>query len=119
VAGTHTHVPTADARVLPGGTAFVSDVGMTGDYDSVIGMDKGGSVQRWRGGVPGPRLEPAAGEATLCAVYVETDDRTGRAQRVEPCGWGGSLAAALPAALASAEHLPERRRAQEPVDYPR
>jgi calcineurin-like phosphoesterase len=97
VAGTHTHVPTADARVLPGGTAFVSDVGMTGDYDSVIGMDKGGSVQRWRGGVPGPRLEPAAGEATLCAVYVETDDRTGRAQRVEPVRLGGALAAALPA----------------------
>ncbi|HEX8374618.1 MAG TPA: TIGR00282 family metallophosphoesterase [Geminicoccaceae bacterium] len=97
VAGTHTHVPTADARVLPGGTAFVSDVGMTGDYDSVIGMDKGGSVQRWRGGVPGPRLEPAAGVATLCAVYVETDDRTGRARRVEAVRLGGSLAGAMPA----------------------
>lgn len=100
VAGTHTHVPTADARVLPGGTAYVSDVGMTGDYDSVIGMDKAGSVQRWRSNVPGQRLEPAAGEATLCGVYLETDERTGRARRVEPVRLGGQLPEAMPAVAA-------------------
>jgi 2',3'-cyclic-nucleotide 2'-phosphodiesterase len=96
VAGTHTHVPTADARVLPGGTAYVTDLGMTGDYDSVIGMDKVASVQRWRTDLPGGKLEPASGEATLCGVYLETDDRTGRALRVEPVRLGGGLAPAGP-----------------------
>lgn len=96
VAGTHTHVPTADARILPGGTAYISDVGMTGDYDSVIGMDKEGSLARWRSDVPGKRLEPAEGEASLCAVFVETDDRTGLARRVAPVRLGGRLAPAWP-----------------------
>jgi metallophosphoesterase (TIGR00282 family) len=103
VAGTHTHVPTADARILPGGTAFVCDVGMSGDYDSVIGMDKAGSIQRWRSDVPIKRLEPAAGPATLCAVLVETDERTGLARRVEPVRLGGSLAPAWPADVAPLE----------------
>ena len=70
VVGTHTHVPTADARILPGGTAYITDVGMTGDYDSVIGMDKAVSLQRFRSHVPGARNTPALGEATLCAVYL-------------------------------------------------
>jgi metallophosphoesterase (TIGR00282 family) len=96
VAGTHTHVPTADARILPGGTAYVSDVGMTGDYDSVIGMDKEGSLRRWLSDLPGKRLEPAEGEASLCAVLVETDDRTGLARRVAPVRLGGRLAPAWP-----------------------
>ena len=96
VVGTHTHVPTADHRVLPGGTAYISDVGMTGDYDSVIGMDKGISLQRWRSSVPGPRLQPADGAATLCAVYVETDSKTGLATRIEPLRLGGVLAPAEP-----------------------
>lgn len=96
VAGTHTHVPTADARILPGGTAYVTDVGMTGDYDSVIGMEKAGSLHRWRGGVPGPKLGPALGPAMLCAVLVETDDRTGLAKRVEPVRVGHGLAPAMP-----------------------
>jgi metallophosphoesterase (TIGR00282 family) len=96
VAGTHTHVPTADAQILPGGTAYISDVGMTGDYDSVIGMDKEGSLRRWRSDLPGKRLEPAGGEATLCAVLVETDDRTGLARRVAPVRLGGRLAPAWP-----------------------
>ena len=74
VVGSHTHVPTADGQILPGGTAYLSDVGMTGDYDSVIGMAKEIALQRFRSHVPGPRLTPAMGEATLCAVYVETDD---------------------------------------------
>lgn len=96
VAGTHTHVPTADAQILPGGTAYVSDVGMTGDYDSVIGMDKEGSLRRWRTDLAAKRLEPAGGEATLCAVLVETDERTGLARRIEPVRLGGRLAPAFP-----------------------
>ncbi|MFO1073464.1 MAG: TIGR00282 family metallophosphoesterase, partial [Geminicoccaceae bacterium] len=98
VAGTHTHVPTADARILPGGTAYITDIGMTGDYDSVIGMDKTGSLHRWRSDVPGQRLAPAMGPAMLCAVLVETDDRTGLARRVEPIRVGSGLAPALPRA---------------------
>ena len=93
VIGTHTHVPTADAWILPGGTAYVTDVGMTGDYDSVIGMNKAVSLQRFRSHVPGPRNTPALGEATLCAVYLEIDDRTGLAARIEPLRLGGRLAA--------------------------
>ncbi len=96
VIGTHTHVPTADARILPGGTAFISDVGMTGDYDSVIGMDKAAALQRFRSHVPGPRLTPALGEPTLCAVYLEIDDASGLARRVTPLRLGGRLAPAMP-----------------------
>ena len=92
VVGTHTHVPTADHRVLAGGTAYISDVGMSGDYDSVIGMDKAISLERWRSSVPGPRLQPASGPATLCAVLVETDPKTGLATSIEPLRLGGSLA---------------------------
>ncbi|GBD44357.1 hypothetical protein HRbin40_01843 [bacterium HR40] len=96
VLGTHTHVPTADHRILPGGTAYVSDVGMTGDYDSVIGMEKEGSLYRWRSDVPGPRLEPARGPATLCGVLVDTDDTTGLARRILPIRTGGCLDPSLP-----------------------
>jgi metallophosphoesterase (TIGR00282 family) len=96
VLGTHTHVPTADARVLAGGTAFMTDVGMTGDYDSVIGMDKHASLERWRSPLPGRKMEPAMGEATLCAVLIETDDETGLARRVEPVRIGGSMPGAMP-----------------------
>ena len=96
VVGTHTHVPTADARLLPGGTAYITDVGMTGDYDSVIGMDKKGSVERWQTSLPGQRLQPAMGTPTLCAVLLETDDRTGLARTIEPVRLGGTLAPAMP-----------------------
>jgi metallophosphoesterase (TIGR00282 family) len=92
VAGTHTHVPTADAQILPGGTAYITDIGMTGDYDSVIGMNKTVAVQRFRSHVPGPRNTPALGEATLCAVYLETDDLTGLARTITPIRLGGRLA---------------------------
>jgi hypothetical protein len=95
-AGTHTHVPTADAQILPGGTAYISDIGMTGDYDSVIGMNKAIAVQRFRSHVPGPRNTAALGEATLCAVFVETDHATGLARRIEPVRLGGRLGAAMP-----------------------
>ena len=79
VVGTHTHAPTADHRVLPGGTAFITDVGMTGDYDSVIGMNKSEPLQRFVRRIPSGKFEPASGPATLCAVAVETDDATGLA----------------------------------------
>jgi len=95
VAGTHTHVPTADHQILPGGTAYITDVGMTGDYDSVIGMGKEVALQRFRSHVPGPRLTPALGDATLCAVYVETGPG-GLAQRIAPLRLGGRLSGALP-----------------------
>jgi calcineurin-like phosphoesterase len=96
VIGTHTHVPTADAWILPGGTAYITDVGMTGDYDSVIGMDKTASLQRFRSHVPAGRIIPALGQGTLCAVYFETDDRTGLARRIEPLRLGGSLPGTTP-----------------------
>ena len=96
VVGTHSHVPTADCQVLPGGTGYMSDIGMCGDYDSVIGMKKEGSIHRFRSKLPGPRLEAAGGEATLCAVLVETDDATGLARSIEPVRIGGRLAPAMP-----------------------
>ena len=95
--GTHTHIPTADHRVLPGGTAYMSDAGMTGDYDSVIGVDKDEPIRRFLQRTPGSRYEPASGPATLCGVAVETDDRTGLALRVAPVRIGGCLDEAVPA----------------------
>jgi 2',3'-cyclic-nucleotide 2'-phosphodiesterase len=97
VVGTHTHVPTADHRVLPGGTAFMSDVGMTGDFDSVIGMAKDEPLQRFLRRVPTARFEPATGPATLCGLAVETDPATGLAARVAAVRLGGVLEQALPA----------------------
>jgi calcineurin-like phosphoesterase len=96
VVGTHSHVPTADARVLDGGTAYQTDLGMCGDYNSVIGMDKATSLDRFRGKVPLPRLEPSQGEATLCAALVETDDGTGLATAISPIRTGGRLAPQWP-----------------------
>jgi metallophosphoesterase (TIGR00282 family) len=97
VVGTHTHVPTSDLRVLPAGTAFMSDVGMTGDFDSVIGMDKQEPLQRFLRRIPSARFEPASGPATLCAVAVETDPESGLAARVGAVRFGGCLEQALPA----------------------
>jgi calcineurin-like phosphoesterase len=97
VVGTHTHAPTADHRVFAGGTAFISDVGMTGDYDSVIGMQKDEPLNRFLLKIPSSRFEPALGEATLCAVAVETDDATGLARRIGPVRLGGRLEQARPA----------------------
>jgi len=96
VVGTHTHCPSADAQVLPGGTAFQSDAGMCGDYDSVIGMNKDGAALRYWRKMPGERLAPAEGPATLCGVFVETDDATGLARRIAPVRTGGRLAPAMP-----------------------
>jgi metallophosphoesterase (TIGR00282 family) len=96
VAGTHTHTPTADHRILAGGTAFVSDVGMSGDYDSVIGMAKDEPMNRFVRRIPSSRFEPALGEATLCAIAVETDDTTGFARRIGAVRLGGRLEPARP-----------------------
>jgi len=95
VVGTHTHAPTADYQVLSGGTGYVSDLGMCGDYDSVIGMVKETSVTRFVRKMPGDRLAPAEGPATVCGVLVETDER-GLAVRVEPVRVGGRLSQAMP-----------------------
>jgi metallophosphoesterase (TIGR00282 family) len=97
VVGTHTHTPTADHQVLTGGTAYISDVGMTGDYDSVIGMGKDEPINRFLRRIPSERFEPALGPATLCAIAVETDDQTGLATRVAPVRLGGRLEEARPA----------------------
>ena len=94
VVGTHTHVPTADAMILPGGTAYQSDAGMCGDYDSVIGMEKGEPLKRFITGMSGGRFQPASGEATLSGLFVETDDRTGKALTVRMVRDGGRLEAA-------------------------
>ena len=97
VIGTHTHAPTADHQILPHGTAFMSDVGMTGDYNSVIGMDKDEPLTRFLRKIPNARFEPAMGEATLCALAVETDDASGLARRVGAVRLGGRLEQARPA----------------------
>src|SRR5690348_13072648 len=97
VVGTHTHAPTADQRVLPGGTAFMSDVGMTGDYDSVIGMTKDEPIGRFLRKIATSKFEAAMGPATLCGLAVETDDASGLAKKVGPVRLGGVLEQARPA----------------------
>jgi metallophosphoesterase (TIGR00282 family) len=91
VVGTHSHVPTADAQILPHGTAYMTDAGMCGDYDSVIGMQKEAAVTRFVRKMPGERLQVAEGEGTLCAAFIETDDATGLARRIAPLRLGGRL----------------------------
>jgi 2',3'-cyclic-nucleotide 2'-phosphodiesterase len=91
VVGTHSHVPTADAQILPGGTAYQTDLGMCGDYDSVIGMKKEAAVARFVTKLRGERLEAAGGEATLCGALIETDDETGLARHIGPLRLGGRL----------------------------
>ncbi len=98
VVGTHTHVPTADTQVLPGGTAYQTDAGGCCDYDSVIGMVKEEAVRRFATRLPGGRHQPASGPATVCGIYVETDALTGLALRAEPIRIGGRLAAHVPEA---------------------
>lgn len=93
VVGTHTHTPTADHHILTGGTAYQTDAGMCGDYDSVIGMEKAEPLQRFLRKLPIERMKPAEGEATLCGLAVETDDKTGLALNVAPLRIGGKLSA--------------------------
>ena len=96
VVGTHTHIPTADAMILPSGTAYQSDAGMCGDYNSVIGMEKSEPMRRFVTGMPKARFSPAMGEATLSGLYVETDDRTGKAVKVAMVREGGLLQSSAP-----------------------
>jgi metallophosphoesterase (TIGR00282 family) len=96
VVGSHTHCPSADHQILPGGTAFQSDAGMCGDYDSVIGMEKAGAAARFWRKMPGERLQPAEGASTICGTFVATDDATGLARRIEPVRVGGRLSPAMP-----------------------
>jgi metallophosphoesterase (TIGR00282 family) len=96
VVGAHTHVPTADARILSRGSAYQTDAGMCGDYDSVIGMDRAEPLRRFITGMPGDRFTPASGPATLSGVFVETDDTTGLARRVHPLRLGGHLGESIP-----------------------
>jgi metallophosphoesterase (TIGR00282 family) len=96
VIGTHTHVPTADWQILSGGTAFQSDAGMCGDYDSVIGMEKDEPINRFVTKIGRSRFEPASGEATLCGLVVEIDEASGLAVRAEPIRVGGRLAQTMP-----------------------
>jgi len=91
VVGTHTHVPTADLHILKGGTAYQTDAGMCGDYDSVIGMEKTISLARFTQRLPTDRMSPSGGEATVCGLLLETDDATGLARRVAPLRIGGML----------------------------
>ncbi len=95
VVGTHTHIPTADQRILPGGTGFMADVGMTGDYESVIGMEKDEPLRRFTSKLPSGRFEPALGPATLCAVAVEIGP-DGLTKAIAPVRIGGVLSPAAP-----------------------
>ncbi len=97
VVGSHSHIPTADARIFDGGTAYQTDAGMCGDYNSVIGMDKAEPLQRFTRKISTGRFTPALGEGTICGVFVETDDKTGLARRIEPLRLGKYLK----------EHMPE------------
>lgn len=96
VVGTHTHIPTADAQILPGGTAFQADAGMCGDYDSVIGVRKDIPVTKFQRKMPGERMVPAEGEGTLCGTFIETDDGTGLAKAVAPVVVGARLINTVP-----------------------
>ena len=102
VVGTHTHVPTADAQILPGGAAYLTDAGMCGDYLSVIGMQRDEPMRRFITQMPGGRFEPATGPATLSGFFVETDDKTGKALACQMVRVGGRLEQSLPPAPKSA-----------------
>ena len=105
VVGTHSHVPTADAQILPKGTAYMTDAGMCGDYDSVIGMQKEAAIARFVRKMPGERLQVADGEAALCAAFIETDERTGLARRIAPLRLGARLQAHWPLGEAATERV--------------
>jgi len=100
VVGTHTHVPTADCQILSGGTAYQTDAGACADYDSVIGNEKEEPLRRFTTRISGGRYKPASGPATVCGVYMETDDLTGLARRIEPIRVGGRLSTAIPTVAA-------------------
>ena len=96
VVGTHTHIPTADARILRGGTALMADAGMCGDFNSIIGVDAEEPLNRFLTGISNGRFTPAEGEATLCGVAIETDPKTGLTVNISPVRAGGTLSQAFP-----------------------
>lgn len=96
VVGTHTHTPTSDERILPGGTAYMSDAGMCGDYNSVLGMSKDEPLHRFLARIPKERFEPANGPATLSGIAVDIDDKTGLARQVQSIRIGGCLSQSEP-----------------------
>ena len=96
VVGTHSHIPTADAQILKRGTAYQTDLGMCGDYDSVIGMKPDAAIGRFMKKMPSERLSPSEGEGTVCGVFLEVNDNTGHAMRIEPIRIGGRLSQHLP-----------------------
>lgn len=96
VVGTHSHIPTGDAQIFEGGTAYQTDAGMCGDYNSVIGMDKEEPINRFTKKLRGDRFSPALGAGTLCGVYVESDGKTGLATRIEPIRMGARLIETFP-----------------------
>lgn len=96
VIGTHTHIPTADAHVMVGGTAYMSDAGMSGDYDSVIGMKKESAITRFTTKLPGDHFIPASENMMLCGALVITDDNTGKATSIEPVRIGAILTQTMP-----------------------
>lgn len=96
VIGTHTHIPTADARILTKGTAYLTDAGMTGDYDSIIGAEKTVPIQRFVTKMPSDRMRPAGGEGTFCGALVLTNDNTGLATQIEPVRMGPNLKEQIP-----------------------
>jgi metallophosphoesterase (TIGR00282 family) len=95
VVGSHAHIPTADAQILPGGTAYQTDAGACADYDSVIGMEKFEPLQRFQSKMASSRYTPALGPATLCGVFVQTGAK-GLASRIEPLRLGGRLKQSVP-----------------------
>jgi metallophosphoesterase (TIGR00282 family) len=95
IVGTHTHIPTADLQILPKGTAYQTDAGMCGDYNSVIGFDKDTSIANFLNKVRFDKLKPAENEATLCGTFIELDDETGLAIKCEMIRYGGRLKQAL------------------------
>lgn len=100
VVGSHTHIPTADARILSKGTAYQTDGGMCGDYESVIGFQEDVPLYSFLHKMRRQRMEPANGEGTLCAVYVETDDKTGLAHSIRHLKIGGVIGVEMDRALA-------------------
>ena len=96
VVGTHTHIPTADSHILPLGTGYQTDAGMCGDYNSIIGIKKDGPIQRFVRRISPGRPEPAEGEGTFCAIFIETDDKTGLCTRIEPIRIGPYLSNQVP-----------------------
>ena len=96
VVGTHTHIPTGDAQILPGGTGYLTDAGMCGDYNSIIGMERGEPMRRFITGMAKGRFQPAMGDVTLSGLFVETDDRSGKATTVKMIRQGGRLEPSAP-----------------------